>query len=114
MICPRREESGVIPGGPFKVPDGDSWRDDKTCSWCGGLDPVEALRLIESGAEITPTDKSYKLYVAGSGSPTGKTYFQHFSAEQQQKLIELVNAKTVKFAYPGRFYVLPFFMWRSA
>lgn len=96
--------------GPFKLPESDSWRDDKTCSYCGGLDPDEALRLIEAREQVTPTDKNYKMYVAGSMSPTGKTYLQHFSREQAEKLIELVNAKKVSFAYPGRFYVRPFFM----
>lgn len=38
-----------------------------------------------------------------------KFYFQHLSAEQRTKFIEIYNAKRMKIGYPGHFYVLPFF-----
>ena len=40
---------------------------------------------------------------------TAKFYFQHLSDEGRGKLIDLVNAKAINFAYPGHFYVSPFF-----
>ena len=39
----------------------------------------------------------------------GKFYFQHLSPEQQNKFIELYNAKKMKLGYPGHFYSRPFF-----
>jgi hypothetical protein len=102
QTCPRR----MAEFGPWKSEEGiDSWRNDNTCSFCGSLKPEIVLEAIEAGKEVTPTDKSYKLYVDGHR----KAYFQHFSDEQRTKLIELVNAKKISFAFPGYFYVLPFF-----
>lgn len=117
-LCGRRGESG-----PFKLPTEDTWRDDNTCSYCGGLNPEVALKYIEAGARIVPTDKSYKIYIdrvpADSGLPPmrstrGKSYFQDWQPEHQKKLIELLNDKKITFAEPGHFYVLPFFMRRES
>ncbi len=41
-----------------------------------------------------------------------KFYFQHLSADQQNKFIELLNANRIKIGYPGYFYRLPFFCQR--
>jgi hypothetical protein len=77
---------------------------------CRGVDRIAA----ERGLDMEPTDKSYKVYVPGlsgtlgHGSPTGKFYFQHLSAEQRTRFVELVNSGTVK----ACFYVTPFFMQR--
>ncbi len=60
---------------------------------------------IEEGKELGPTDKSYKVYVGGSG----KFYFQHLDEDGQNKFIELANEKKLKIGFPGHFYVLPFF-----
>lgn len=102
MVCPRR----LLPlTDVFKLPKEDMWRGDKTCSYCGSLHPDEFFKAIEEGLEITPTDKSYKVYVSGSK----KFYFQHLSTDQQKRFIELVNAGQVNMGYPGYFYVLPYF-----
>lgn len=50
------------------------------------------------------------LIMPRAATRTEKFYFQHFSQEQMQELISLVNAKKVLFDYPGRFYRLPYFM----
>lgn len=39
------------------------WREDNTCAHCGGIRPSIAMKHIREGAEVTPTDKSYKIYV---------------------------------------------------
>ena len=105
MTCPRRMEEF----GPWeRKEDLDHWREDHTCSFCGSLDPAIVMEKIEAGEEITPTDKNYKIYIL----ERNKAYFQHFDKAQKSRLIELVNAKKVKFKYPGHFYVLPFFMQR--
>ncbi len=103
MECPRRREVlHQITQPP------DIWREDRTCSFCGSLDPVLVLEKLEEGLEIEPTDKNYKAYLRG----TGKVYYQHFSEEQCRKFIDLLNAKKLNVAYPGHFYVLPFFIGR--
>lgn len=59
--CARRGES------PMRHMNGNDWwgnRDGhKACSYCGSLSPDEFFSAIEAGAEIGPTDKSYKVYV---------------------------------------------------
>lgn len=97
--CPRRIE------GPFKLPKHDEWING-CCSYCGSLEPSEFMRRAEAGEELTPTDKNYKVYVGGSS----KFYFQHLDETQGRRFVELLNAKALKFAFPGHFYVLPFFM----
>ena len=98
MVCPRR----LLPlTDVLKLPKEDMWRGDKTCSYCGSLHPDEFFKAIEEGLEITPTDKSYKVYVSGSK----KFYFQHLSTDQQKRFIELVNAGQVNMGYPGYFCV---------
>lgn len=100
--CPRRDE--LI--GSFKLPEHDEWRDDKTCSYCGSLEPAEFMRRAEAGDELGPTDKNYKVYIGGRG----KFYFQHLDDAQEQKFVDMLNAKTLKLGYPGHFYVAPFFV----
>jgi len=81
-------------------------RDEKL----GGLIAKTVLELLEDGAELIPTDKSYKIYIRHKDLPSQtKAYFDNWTAEEQAKLIELVNTKKIIFAYPGYFYVKPFF-----
>lgn len=112
MLCPRREEIG--PSSVFKLPAEDNWRDGKTCSYCGSLNPDEFMRAIEAGATITPTDKNYKAYLTDSVRGHQKFYFQHLDMDQRKKMVDLLNAGQLKFAFPGHFYVLPFFMAQQA
>lgn len=74
----------------------------------GGLHPEDVFKLIEAGAELVPTDKNYKIYI-NSGKDRFKAYMQDWNEEQKLHLIELINENKIKFAYPGYFYVLPFF-----
>ena len=52
----------VVASGPFKF-DPPHWREDGTCSHCGGCKPSIILEAVRNGAEVEPTDKSYKIYV---------------------------------------------------
>lgn len=106
MKCPRRDESFARVSN---YPQEDEWGSDRTCSYCGSLDPEIALKLIEEGNEVEPTDKNYKIYIRGANTPSGKCYLPHFSPDQGQKFTELYNEKRMKLAYPGRFYVRPYF-----
>lgn len=144
--CPRRMQEM----GSWKREEGlDVWetghglvghqeKKEKSCSFCGSLHPDAFMEWIEQGAEVGPTDKSYKAYITypgkdpeegkvqeytipneSGGPPTEVTevygteckfYFQHLSDDQQIKFVELYNNLTMRIGYPGRFYVLPFFM----
>lgn len=75
------------------------------CNYCGSASPEKLFEAIVEGLELTPTDKNYKIYIPG-----GKFYFQHFSSEDKDRFIAMVNAKEIKFGYPGYLYVLPYFM----
>lgn len=141
------------------------WRPDGTCSYCGSISPETLFSAIGAGAEITPTDKNYKIYVdlpnplAGKPCVKGcanfeqngegwvqltaenraslplddyqrreykdgswlrvtvegplthaKFYFQHLSREERQRFVDLYNAGKINLAFPGHFYVRPFFM----
>lgn len=114
--CPRR----MSDFGPWKREEG---LDDFTkghgiigqargCTFCGSMAPDDFMEAVRTGAEIGPTDKTYKAYVQGwkpNGTNGGKFYFQHLSQEQREEFITLLNAKTIHIGYPGHFYVLPFF-----
>lgn len=43
------------------------------------------------------------------GHTVAKFYYQHLDEQQRAEFIELYNAKTMLLAYPGRFYVTPYF-----
>lgn len=112
FLCPRRNELGLGAGRIHRLPREDWWESDNTCSFCGGLKPEVALQFLQDGGTVTPTDKNYKMYVQHPDckSPTGKTYFQHFTEENKHEFIQMLNAGGVKFATPGYFYRLPFFI----
>lgn len=104
--CERRRENGVYESnGPFKLPLDDHWRPDGTCSYCGSMKPEALFAAITEGKEITPTDKNYKIYVAG----IKKFYFQHLSGEEQKAFYKLYKDGKLKMEYPGHFYNPPFF-----
>lgn len=100
--CPRQKYEAVMQVQKDHV---SHWCDDRTCSYCGSMMPEDVFKAIDEGKKITPTDKNYKIYV----DDTKKFYFQHFSKEDQDKFIEAHNAKRINFAYPGYFYVIPYF-----
>jgi len=116
QICPRAAENGAdlsMMKPPF---NGEMvWREDNTCSYCGGLNPEEFMRRLEAqDIEVGPTDKNYKVYVKDLegkpvGGPSGKFYFQHLNPDQMTRFIELYNECKIKMGYPGHFYVSPFF-----
>lgn len=103
MLCPRRDE--VV--GQFKFPEQDEWRNGR-CSFCGSIAPDVFIHAAESGVELGPTDKDYKVYVSiGEGR---KFYFQHLDGPQKERFVELLNAKKLNIGFPGRFYMQPFFV----
>lgn len=110
-VCPRRGETPSV----FNYPTEDTWEDrggrgHLACSYCGSLNPDELMERLERGdVTLTPTDKSYKVYVEGEGLQHAKFYFQHLSAEQRRRFIELHNEKKMRLGYPGYFYTRPFF-----
>ena len=99
-----------IAASPFHYDkDQPHWRDDDTCSHCGGMRPSIALKAIREGATVEPTDKSYKMYVKGAkeplpSSPANKCYFNHFSEAQAVEFVLLHHTGKMKLAHPGHFY----------
>lgn len=61
-------------------------------------------------AEIAKGRYDRPLMGVAGATVTAKFYFQHFSAEQQQRFIDLLNAKKINIGMPGHFYVRPFFI----
>lgn len=55
--CPRALENPVH----FRRPA--HWDRDRTCSYCGSINETLFFEAIESGCEIGPTDKDYKVYI---------------------------------------------------
>lgn len=111
--CPRRRES--LHGTVIRKDEGDTWKqyeDGVRCEWCGSMSPEELFLAIESGTEIGPTDKDYKVYVGSRG----KFYFQHFSEAHMRRFIGLYNGRdehgkrTMNIGFPSHFYRMPFFM----
>lgn len=73
--CPKRM-SGL---GPWeRESDLDTWLADATCSFCGSLSPDVLMdRLYLGDVSLTPTDKSYKVYVRNEGG-VEKQFFQSY------------------------------------
>jgi hypothetical protein len=110
ITCPRRMKEF---GSWEKIEGLDSWRTDKTCSFCGSLDPTVLLELMKTGnVKLGPTDKSYKVYAFNDDMGQKKVYFQHFSEQQARTFVDLYNLKPRPFVmeYPGYFYQYPYFM----
>ena len=109
MTCPRRMNEW----GPWEHEEGlDHWKDNRTCSFCGGLQPRLVLDLIKEGQTVTPTDKNYKGYITGSPSASGKFYFLHFNEDEGVEFTDLYNGRVMKIDVPGHFYVRPLF-WKK-
>ena len=109
QTCPRRMQDW----GPWERETNlDYWRRDRTCSFCGSLEPEYVLDILTKGAVIGPTDKNYKIYLAYHRNKHMKFYFQHFDVDQQMRFIGMMNDKSnpLVFGYEGGFYVLPFFV----
>lgn len=72
LTCPRR----MVEVGPWERSEGlDSWvsRDGyQVCSFCGCLHPDKFFDLVESGAEVGPTDKNYKAYIQAPNPKAGQ------------------------------------------
>lgn len=119
--CPRRAEDGTDVHRPqFALPTGpnlDTWdvREGgglRKCSYCGSVHPDDLIERLKAGDELGPTDKNYKAYLEYSVG-FNKFYYQHLSAEQRTEFIAMLNARSIRFGYPGYFTVLPYFV-RSA
>jgi hypothetical protein len=127
QLCPRRAESGRYhPEGPLLDRwDADTWvpkpdwkpRVDTTypkemvggvvwkwpwaprsCSFCGGLHPEDAIRLIEEGFEVEATDKSYKRYLHAPGFRLRMMQFNGYARQDQGEIVELTTEEAEKHA----------------
>lgn len=113
--CPRRKETGHDRGDSPFVGSGqnlDKYRDDNTCSYCGSLNPELFIALLwQDNVTIGTTDKNYKIYLKSPELKMScpKFYFQHFTKEQIDSFIDLMNTNRLKFESDIGFYVLPFF-----
>jgi len=105
VMCPRRAEAS--PDVLKMFPGPDRPRRDGTCPFCGSLTGEEFMRRVRAGDQLGPTDKAYKVYLE---QPWGKFYFQHLGEDARREFVDLLNAGRLNLGYPGRFYVLPFFI----
>jgi hypothetical protein len=87
----------------------------RTCSFCGGVHPDDAIKLVEQGWEVEATGKFYKRYINPPGTkaardiyfktgvfpgreytdptPPVKLYTMHFTAEQIERFNTLLKAR---------------------
>jgi len=137
QTCPRR----MTDFGPWEREENlDRWRSGtsfakyandptfRNCSFCGSIDPEQFLDFVAQGWVVVPTDKDYKAYLGRPVDPhpllegsevtidfeeVGKFYFQHLTAEQQGRFVELLNSDQMRLAYPGHFYRKPYFITKD-
>lgn len=85
---------------PYK--GGTVWQIDwqpRTCSYCGGVHPDDAIRLHEEGWIVESTTKNYKFYLKPPGAgwapvPPVKVYLAHFDSPAIKRAnIALANAR---------------------
>lgn len=89
-------------GGDGSRPDGDDW--------IKGDEPA-AIAIAEREGGYNP-EQWVKVTPRGP-KRFGKFYFPHLSEDEQNRFIDLLNAKKVSLAEPGHFYVLPYFIQRA-
>lgn len=99
-----------------------SWGPPRTCSYCGGIHPEDALRLLGDDWEVDGTTKGYKKYLNPPGTnqkhaalirslqdknkepfqcvpsvwsptPPVKVYVQHFTAEHIDQWNAIVDGR---------------------
>jgi hypothetical protein len=93
----RRTRFGISPlaGGGDTWPWSDHWQPPRSCSFCGGAHPDDAITLARAGWKLEATGKMYKFYLNPPGcrasypdpAPPVKLYAQHFTPEQFKVLI---------------------------
>lgn len=49
------------------------WR-PRTCTFCGGVHPDDAIQLLKEGWHVVTTDKAYKRYLEPPGGKLGMEY----------------------------------------
>lgn len=101
-MCPRRDEVPCV--YTERNPGPDSWESGcglitqvSGCTWCGSMNPDDFMKSVRAGTVIGPTDKSYKLYVGGSGAE-GKFYTRHLSPEQGREFYQLWRSGKVNWS----------------
>jgi hypothetical protein len=99
--CPRR----LNEFGPWDHTEGQDVPIRDRCPFCGSLTGDAFMVRVRAGERLGPTDKSYKVYLDDA-----KFYFQHLSEDQRREFFELYRDGKLNVGYPGRFYVLPFFI----
>lgn len=81
----------------FLGPTNDEWHwkgtIPRTCSFCGGIHPEDAIRLVGDGWEVEKTDKSYKRYLEPPG------YRAHI-----QKMMDRLHLRMLKHEEPEEFW----------
>lgn len=94
------EFTAQYPGGSMGNTFWQWGEQPRTCSFCGGIHPDDAARLVKEGWSIGITDKSYKRYLEqpthrpGGLIPPVKLYVQHFSPEQIKAFNEAIAGLT--------------------
>ena len=110
FTCGYRKVQGRATAASVFKHDGlnlDTWRADRSCSYCGSMHPDDFIQYCEEGKALGSTDKNYKVYV--NDDKRIKFYFYHLDEPQMARFVELYNAKKLNFGdYP--LYVMPFFV----
>jgi len=76
----------------------------RTCSYCGGIHPDDALRLLKEGWEVDTTTKTYKRYM---DPPGYAEYIQKFTANIR-KCIDVLIPHIESPVPPVKLYVYHF------
>lgn len=78
-----------------------------------GWIPADPAVLGPSGWRASNPDFKWMRLEPRKAVKNAKFYFQHLSEPEMHEFIRLFNEKKFNLAYPGRFYVYPFFMVRA-
>lgn len=75
----------------------DGFEKPRTCSWCGGVHPADAIDLLAAGFRLEETDNEYKFYVkpieeGAYTIPPIKLYLVHFSNVEVMRADAVIRA----------------------
>jgi hypothetical protein len=83
----------------------------RTCSYCGGIHPDDAITLIRAGWEVDPTTKSYKRYLEPPGYAAGQQLWREYNLRNGYGKTPTGEAKPVTISSPVppvKLYVMHF------
>jgi hypothetical protein len=89
-MCARCGSNDLEPGNISRGTWPVGTKPPRTCSFCGGAHPDDAIDLLKAGFRLQRTDKAFKYYINDAAdhsmAPPVKLYGNHVSPEHARRI----------------------------